>query len=70
MKEKMRKVGDLVNILGTDRLGIILKVHEKAGATRFYLVHDNVSNEKRWLHENAIYDSSCLNPNVELLREL
>ena len=56
--------------MGTNHLGIILKIHEKAGNTRFYLVHDNVTNKEKWMHESTIFDPSAYNPNVELLGEL
>jgi len=70
MERPIRKVGDLINVMGTSHLGIILKIHEKAGNTRFYLVHDNVTNKAKWMHESNIFDPSAYNPNVELLGEL
>jgi hypothetical protein len=70
MERPIRKVGDLINVMGTSHLGIILKIHEKAGNTRFYLVHDNVTNKEKWMHESTIFDPSAYNPNVELLGEL
>lgn len=56
--------------MGTNHLGVILKVHEKAGQNKFYLVHDNVTNKENWHPESAVFDASCYDPNVELLREL
>ena len=56
--------------MGTNHLGIILKVHEKAGQNKFYLVHDNITNKEKWIHESAVFDAVSYDPNVELLREL
>jgi len=70
MERQERNIGDLINVMGTSNLGIILKVHEKAGQNKFYLVHDNITNKEKWHHESVIFDASCHDPNVELLREL
>jgi|TARA_R110000803_G_scaffold183207_1_gene245559 hypothetical protein len=67
MKKQERRVGDLINVMGTCHLGVILKIHDKAGASKFYLVHDNITNKEKWLHEKVVFDASCYNPNVELL---
>tara|TARA_R100001015_G_C4547599_1_gene110214 strand:+ start:385 stop:612 length:228 start_codon:yes stop_codon:yes gene_type:complete len=69
MKRPVRNIGDLINVMGTNHLGVILKVHEKAGQKKFYLVHDNVTNKEKWIHENAVFDASCYDPGVELLAE-
>ena len=70
MKRPIRQVGDLINVMGTNHLGIILKIHEKAGNTKFYLVHDNVTHKEKWLHENVVFDVAAFDPSVELLGEL
>ena len=70
MERPVRDIGDLINVMGTNHLGIILKVHEKAGQNKFYLVHDNITNKEKWHHESVIFDASSYDPNVELLREL
>jgi hypothetical protein len=70
MERQERNIGDLINIMGTSNLGIILKVHEKAGQNKFYLVHDNITNKEKWHHESVIFDASCHDPNVELLSDL
>ena len=70
MERPVRNIGDLINVMGTNHLGIILKVHEKAGQNKFYLVHDNITNKENWHHESVIFDASCYVPNVELLSDL
>ena len=70
MERPVRNIGDLINVMGTNHLGIILKVHEKAGQNKFYLVHDNITNKENWHHESVIFDASCHDPNVELLSDL
>ena len=70
MERQERNIGDLINVMGTSNLGIILKVHEKAGQNKFYLVHDNITNKEKWHHESVIFDASCHDPNVELLSDL
>ena len=70
MEQSERNIGDLINVMGTNHLGVILKVHEKAGQNKFYLVHDNVTNKEKWHPENVIFDAACHDPNVELLGEL
>ena len=70
MERPVRNIGDLINVMGTNHLGISLKVHEKAGQNKFYLVHDNITNKEKWIHESAVFDASCYDLNVELLREL
>ena len=70
MERQERNIGDLINVMGTSNLGIILKVHEKAGQNKFYLVHDNITNKEQWHHESVIVDASCHDPNVELLSDL
>jgi len=70
MEKPVRNIGDLINVMGTSNLGIILKVHEKAGQNKFYLVHDNITNKEKWHHESVIFDASCHDPNVELLSDL
>ena len=70
MERQERNIGDLINVMGTNHLGIILQVHEKAGQNKVYLVHDNVTNKEKCHHESAVFDASCYNPNGELLREV
>jgi len=66
MERPVRNIGDLINVMGTNHLGIILKVHEKAGQKKFYLVHDNITNKEKWHPENAVFDAPCPSHNVEL----
>ena len=53
--------------MGTKQLGVILKVHERAGSNKFYLVYDNTTNKEKWIHENAAYDPEQYDPDVELV---
>jgi hypothetical protein len=69
MKKQERNVGDLVSVIGTDNLGIILKVHDKAGDSKFYLVYDNTTNKEKWIHENAAFDPEQQDPDVELVHK-
>ena len=47
------KIGDLVKILEDGKLGIVIKLHTKAG-TPFYLVHENLTNKQVWYPEYSI----------------
>ena len=67
MQRETRQVGDLINVMGTNQLGVILKVHERAGSDKFYLVYDNTTNKEKWIPENAAFDPEQYNPDVELL---
>ena len=67
MQRETREVGDLINVMGTKQLGVILKVHERAGSDKFYLVYDNTTNKEKWIPENAAFDPEQHNPDVELL---
>ena len=67
MKKQERNVGDLVSVIGTDNLGIILKVHDKAGDSKFYLVYDNTTHKEQWLQDSFVFDIPHSDPNVELL---
>ena len=67
MERQEREVGDLINVMGTKQLGIILRVHERAGNSKFYLVYDNTTNKEKWIPENAAFDPEQYNPDVELL---
>ena len=67
MQRETRQVGDLINVMGTKQLGIILRVHERAGNSKFYLVYDNTTNKEKWIPENAAFDPEQYNPDVELL---
>lgn len=66
MKKQERNVGDLVNVIGTDNLGIILKVHDKAGDSKFYLVYDNATHKEQWLQDSFVFDIPQSDPDVEL----
>ena len=66
MKKQERDVGDLVSVIGTDNLGIILKVHDKAGDSKFYLVYDNTTHKEQWLQDSFVFDIPHSDPNVEL----
>ena len=67
MERPVRNIGDLINVMGTNHLGIILKVHERAGNNKFYLIYDNTTSKEKWIHENAAFDPEQYNPDVELL---
>ena len=67
MQRETRQGGDLINVMGTKQLGVILKVHERAGSDKFYLVYDNTTNKEKWIPENAAFDPEQYNPDVELL---
>ena len=67
MEREARQVGDLINVMGTKQLGIILKIHEKAGNNKFYLVYENTTSKEKWIHENAAFDPEQHNPDVELV---
>lgn len=69
MQRETRQVGDLINVMGTKQLGVILKVHERAGSDKFYLVYDNTTNKEKWIPENAAFDPEQYNPDVELLHK-
>ena len=69
MERGTRQVGDLINVMGTKQLGVILKVHERAGSDKFYLVYDNTTNKEKWIPENAAFDPEQYNPDVELLHK-
>ena len=69
MQRETRQVGDLINVMGTKQLGIILRVHERAGNSKFYLVYDNTTNKEKWIPENAAFDPEQHNPDVELLHK-
>ena len=69
MERETRQVGDLINVMGTKQLGVILKVHERAGSDKFYLVYDNTTNKEKWIPENAAFDPEQHNPDVELLHK-
>ena len=69
MERQEREVGDLINVMGTKQLGIILRVHERAGNSKFYLVYDNTTNKEKWIPENAAFDPEQYNPDVELLHK-
>ena len=69
MQRETRQVGDLINVMGTKQLGVILKVHERAGSDKFYLVYDNTTNKEKWIPENAAFDPEQHNPDVELLHK-
>ena len=69
MKRDGRQVGDLINVMGTKQLGIILRVHERAGNSKFYLVYDNTTNKEKWIHENAAFDPEQHDPDVELVHK-
>lgn len=47
------QIGDLVKILEDGKLGIVIKLHTKAG-TPFYLVHENLTNKQVWYPEYSI----------------
>jgi hypothetical protein len=66
MKRFEWQIGDLVNISYTNNLGVILKIHKKAGFDRFYLVHDNVTKKENWIHEDNIGVASGFGSNVVL----
>ena len=66
MEKPERKVGDLISVIGTDHLGIILKVHDQAGVCKFYLVYDNATNEEQWYKDSFVFDAPCPSHNVEL----
>ena len=63
MKKQERDVGDLVSVIGTDNLGIILKVHDKAGDSKFYLVYDNTTHKEQWLQDSFVFDIPHSDPN-------
>ena len=65
MERPIRKVGDLINVTGTSHLGIILKIHEKAGQNKFYLVHDNITNKEKWIHESAVSEIEITQEDIE-----
>jgi len=67
MERQEREVGDLINVMGTKQLGIILRVHERAGNSKFYLVYDNTTNKEKWIPENAAFDPEQYDPDVELV---
>ena len=67
MEREARQVGDLINVMGTKQLGIILRIHEKAGNNKFYLVYENTTSKEKWIHENAAFDPEQHNPDVELV---
>ena len=67
MERQEREVGDLINVMGTKQLGIILRVHERAGNSKFYLVYDNTTNKEKWIPENAAFDPEQHDPDVELV---
>ena len=69
MEREEREIGDLINVMGTKQLGVILKVHERAGSDKFYLVYDNTTNKEKWIPENAAFDPEQYNPDVELLHK-
>jgi hypothetical protein len=52
MNKPLWNVGDLVKI--KQNLGIILKVHTKAGDGFHYLVSDGETNKTKWLRETHL----------------
>ncbi len=55
--------------MGTNQLGVILTVHERAGSDKFYLVYDNTTKKEKWIPENAAFDPEQYHPDVELLHK-
>ncbi len=50
------KVGDLVKIPPKHKLGIVLKVHTKAGDGFHYLISEGNTNKASWWLEKNLYN--------------
>jgi hypothetical protein len=50
------KIGDLIKMKKTGKLGVVIKLHEKAG-TPFYLVYDNLTKKQTWFPQSSVCEA-------------
>ena len=66
MKRPEWQIGDLIYIYDSSNLGVILKIHKKAGQDHFYLVHDNFTGKEHWIHKNGFDAASSFDSSLGL----